>query len=115
MTTNLEEFTDVARVDDLPSGTMKRVAVMDKTILIVNLDGTFHAVDAICPHGATDLSEGEIFDDVIECPLHGSLFNLKTGAVLCPPAEESLIVYPVEVVDGILRIALARGARPPAK
>lgn len=115
MTTAHEEFTEVAHIDDLLPGTMKRVAVMDKVILIVNLNGTFHAVDAICPHGATDLSEGEIFDDAIECPLHGSMFNLKSGAVLCPPAEEGLIVYPVDVVGEILRVALARGTRRSSK
>ncbi|MEV7971570.1 non-heme iron oxygenase ferredoxin subunit [Cellulomonas sp. NPDC089187] len=62
-------------------------------------DGTLHAISDICSHGAVSLSDGEVEDCTVECWLHGSRFDLKTGEPLGPPAVRPVPVYPL-TVDG---------------
>jgi len=60
---------------------------------------TFYATTDICSHAYAELSEGylDIDDCTIECPLHGSRFDIATGAVLTLPAYEPIATYPVRV------------------
>lgn len=60
-------------------------------------DGELHAVSDICSHGAVSLSEGEVEGCFIECWLHGSRFDLRTGAPDSPPAIRPIPVYPLSV------------------
>ena len=60
-------------------------------------DGQLHAVSDICSHGAVSLSEGEVEGCFIECWLHGSRFDLRTGAPNSPPAIHPIPVYPLSV------------------
>lgn len=92
-------YTKVARKGDIARGRMMRVEVDGKPILVVNLDDKFYAVCDICPHEDASLSTGALQGDLVRCPLHGSRFNLKTGAVLEEPAEEDLTTYTVRI-DG---------------
>ena len=93
-----EQFVKVAETDQLPPGQMMLVELgRFERILLVNLEGTYFAVDELCPHSGAALSEGDLYGGIVECPLHGSMFNLKTGEALMPPAEEDLAVYQVRV------------------
>ncbi len=60
-------------------------------------DGDLHAVNNICTHGYVLLSEGEVDDCMIECWLHGSRFDLRTGQPSGPPATAPIDVYPLTV------------------
>lgn len=60
-------------------------------------DGTVHAVEDECSHGSVSLSEGEVEDSCIECWLHGSRFDLRTGEPQTPPATAAIHVYPVRI------------------
>ena len=62
-------------------------------------DGELHAISDVCSHGQVSLSEGEGERGAIECWLHGSRFDLRTGRPLSPPAVRPVAVYPL-VVDG---------------
>jgi len=62
-------------------------------------DGALHAISDVCSHGAVSLSDGEVEGHTIECWLHGSRFDLRTGAALGLPATRPVPVYPV-TVDG---------------
>ena len=62
-------------------------------------DGTLHAISDICSHGAVSLSEGEVEGCFIECWLHGSTFDLRTGQPTSLPASRPVPVYPLSV-DG---------------
>jgi len=62
-------------------------------------DGVLHAISDICSHGAVSLSDGEIEGCTVECWLHGSRFDLRTGAPLGPPAVRPVPVYPL-TLDG---------------
>jgi 3-phenylpropionate/trans-cinnamate dioxygenase ferredoxin subunit len=58
------------------------------------------AVENICSHAAVALSEGEVEDCTIECWLHGSRFDLRTGKPSGLPATEPVATFPVDVRDG---------------
>ena len=92
-----EGFVKVAQTDELAPGNMKLVELGDERILLVNLNGEYHAVDDVCTHSFAPLSDGYLEGEEVECPLHGSVFNVKSGESLGPPADEALSVYPVRV------------------
>jgi 3-phenylpropionate/trans-cinnamate dioxygenase ferredoxin subunit len=92
----------VCSVDDVPAGEARRFAVDGRLVAVVNLgDGGFRAVDAICSHEHYYLDEGEVDVDLetIECPKHGSTFDLDTGAARTLPAITPVDVFPVTVTD----------------
>ncbi|GAA4725701.1 non-heme iron oxygenase ferredoxin subunit [Isoptericola chiayiensis] len=62
-------------------------------------DGDYHAISDVCSHGAVSLSDGEVEGCLVECWLHGSQFDLRTGRPLQLPAIQPVPVYPV-TVDG---------------
>lgn len=70
------------------------------SILIANQNGTIHATDLVCTHADADLSTGFLGPDGIRCPLHLSVFDLKSGNPHNPPAERSLRVYNIKIDDG---------------
>ena len=79
-------------------------------VAIFNCNGTFYALDDTCSHQEASLSEGDLDLDrcAIECPLHGSSFDLRTGEPISLPAVEPVRAHHLEVGDdGILRVALA--------
>jgi 3-phenylpropionate/trans-cinnamate dioxygenase ferredoxin component len=92
----------VCAVDDVPAGEARRFAVDGRLVAIVNLgDDGFRAIDAVCSHEHYYLDEGEVDVDeaTIECPKHGSTFDLETGKPIVLPAITPVEVYPVTVSD----------------
>ncbi|MCH8107629.1 MAG: non-heme iron oxygenase ferredoxin subunit [Chloroflexi bacterium] len=92
-------FVKVADVGELAAGDVKVVEVGSDQILLVNVDGTIYALDDICSHAYASLSEGDLAGEEIECPLHGSAFNVITGEALTPPADENIRTFEVRI-DG---------------
>ena len=92
-------FVKVAQIDDLSPGEMMMVEVGDGRILLANVEGNVHAIDDICSHAYASLSEGDLNGQEVECPLHGSAFDLVSGEAMTPPADESVKVYEVRI-DG---------------
>jgi 3-phenylpropionate/trans-cinnamate dioxygenase ferredoxin subunit len=92
-----EEFVKVAEVTGLAPGQMKMVEWGEDQVLLVNLGGSFYACDNICTHAGAPLNEGSLEGEQVECPLHGSVFNVTTGEVVGPPAEDELRVFQVRV------------------
>jgi 3-phenylpropionate/trans-cinnamate dioxygenase ferredoxin subunit len=92
----------VCSVDVVPEGEARRFAVDGRLVAVVNLgDEGFRAVDAICSHEHYYLDEGEVDVDLetIECPKHGSTFDLDTGKARTLPAIKPVDVFPVTVTD----------------
>jgi len=105
----------VCAVADVPKGSAKAIAVEDVEIALVHADDdNFYAVYDECSHAAVPLSEGEIDGCTLECWLHGSRFDLRTGEPTGLPATEPVPVYPVEVRDGDVYISLepSNGVKP---
>lgn len=93
----MSEFVRVARVSDVPPGTMRRVEVAGHPVCLINVEGTFFAIGDTCTHEEASLSEGTLSGEVVVCPRHGARFHAKTGRVLSLPAVRSVPVYPVRV------------------
>ena len=66
-------------------------------VLLVNVDGTIHGCDDVCTHSYASLSEGDLDGAEIQCPLHGAMFNVVSGDVITPPAEEALRSFEVRI------------------
>ena len=97
----------VCAVADLAKGAVAAVDVDGTSVALVHADDdSFYAIQDECSHAAVALSEGEIDGCTIECWLHGSRFDLRTGEPTGLPATEPVPVYPVEVRDGVVYIDL---------
>ena len=71
----------------------------DVAIAVFNIDGALYAVEDVCTHDGGDLATGDLHGYEIECPRHGARFDVRTGAVLCPPAYEPIAKFPVRIED----------------
>jgi len=78
----------------------------EKPIAIFKLDDGYYAIDDICSHEEASLSEGAIEDGKIECPLHGALFDIRTGGNLTLPAVLPVKSYPVKVDNGAIYLQI---------
>jgi len=88
----------VASVGEVPIESLKNVIVDRTEICLAHAeDGNFYAINDVCTHENFLLSGGELFELQVECPQHGSRFNLKTGAVTGLPAVVPTTTYPVTV------------------
>ncbi|MGG6461784.1 non-heme iron oxygenase ferredoxin subunit [Solilutibacter silvestris] len=98
----LKGWEYVCNEGELLPGEKRTVWDGDTPILVVNLDGDYYAVEDRCTHEDFDLSAGEVNqeDSSIECVLHGAKFDLRNGAVMCPPAYTPVASFPVQVVNG---------------
>lgn len=91
---------------DVEAGAMVPVEIGDLQIAVYNIDGDFFATDNICSHGYALLTDGLLEDDMVECPLHGACFNVRTGKVQCEPAEVDLYVYETRLIEGRVEICI---------
>ncbi len=90
-------YVKVCEATDIPPGTMLPVEVGEVKLMVVNVDGSLHAVNRICTHETADLSTGFLNGSVVTCPLHLSRFDVKTGTVENPPATVPLATYKLKV------------------
>lgn len=88
---------DVCAVEDIPQPGALRVEIDGEAVAVVRDDNGIYAIADRCSHADVPLSEGEVADCTIECWLHGSVFDLRTGAALTLPATEPVAVYAVTV------------------
>nr|WP_284287067.1 non-heme iron oxygenase ferredoxin subunit [Angustibacter aerolatus] len=92
-------------LSDLPAVGAVRVDLDGLPVAVVRDEqGQVHAIDDTCSHAEVSLAEGEVEDCTIECWLHGSRFDLRTGKPTGLPATRPVAVYPVEVVDGTVMV-----------
>jgi 3-phenylpropionate/trans-cinnamate dioxygenase ferredoxin subunit len=99
----------VCRLDDLSPGDAVRI-VADVPIAIFNVDGELFAIDDTCTHQDASLADGWLDGHTVECPLHASCFDLRTGKPNGPPAKRPLRTYPVLVQDGMIYVQVEAAA-----
>jgi len=99
-------MTKLCKADFVPVGEMKQCQTDDTEVLVVNLNHQFFCLEARCTHAGAPLSDGELNGKILNCPWHGSQFDVTNGRVLQGPAEQSLKVYPVKVLDGDIYIEI---------
>lgn len=84
---------------DVPKDEALGVTIGDVDVAIARNGDEFFAVQDLCSHAAVALSEGEVEDCTVECWLHGSRFDLRTGKPTGLPATEPVATFPIEVRD----------------
>jgi len=97
---------DVCPVNELPPGQMRLVEWEDLEIGVFNCSGQVYAIEDRCSHDNGPLVEGELDQDkcTIECPRHGSLFDLQTGKPLTLPAYVPVETFPVIIEDETIKL-----------
>ena len=92
------------RASEVAAGQIKLLRVDEENVAVFNVDGAFHATQEACTHEGGPLSEGTLEGKCITCPIHGSRFDVTTGAVIGGPATKPIKTYRVEVKDDIARV-----------
>ncbi len=90
-------FERACATSDVPADEAIAVTVGDFDVAIARNDDEFFAIRDLCSHAEVNLSDGEVEDCQIECWLHGSRFDLRTGKPTSFPATEPVATFPVEV------------------
>ena len=100
-------FSEVARVDEVPPGTMRAFDIEGVRVLVANVEGEVYAVRASCPGSMAPLELGSFSPPVVTCPWHNEAYDVRTGKRVDGHAEPSLTVVPIAVVGGIIRLAVS--------
>ena len=87
----MTRLIEVARGEDVPPGTARAIEVEGPQLALVNVGGTFFALDNECTHGAGPLEAGLLVGErSLQCPWHGAVLDVRTGAALEPPAPRGV-------------------------
>ncbi|MDH4299222.1 MAG: Rieske 2Fe-2S domain-containing protein [Dehalococcoidia bacterium] len=113
----MAKFIEVAKVEELKSGTMKKVSAEGHEILLVRVGDRYYATEGRCPHMKGDLSQGKLEGTIVTCPRHGSQFDVSGGAVVrwlkgglmsklsgALKPSKSLKVYNVKIENGKVQV-----------
>jgi 3-phenylpropionate/trans-cinnamate dioxygenase ferredoxin subunit len=93
----VSDFVKVATTAQLPKDSVIYAEVDGKPVAVAFSRGKYYACQDTCTHEEASLSDGDVFDGIIECPLHGARFDLETGAVKSLPAVIPIPIYEVKV------------------
>ena len=99
-------FIKVTTTEELADQQAKVVDVEGHKIALFRVNGAFYALSDTCTHRGGPLSEGEVEGAEVTCPWHGAKFDLRTGAVLGPPAKTGVKSHPVKVTGSDIEIEL---------
>ena len=91
---------------DVPEGSAVHVDIGDEPVCVAHTEGQVFAVRDVCSHAEVPLSEGELEGTTVECWLHGSRFDLRTGKPTGPPATEPVPTYETRTENGDVLVRL---------
>jgi 3-phenylpropionate/trans-cinnamate dioxygenase ferredoxin subunit len=100
------DLIKIANLTDVKPAKMFRTKINEHAILLDNINGEFFAIDDVCTHEDASLYNGALKGFCVECPLHGSHFDFRTGTPDGNPATESVKTYKVETKDNEIFIYL---------
>src|ERR1700729_2624471 len=102
----MADFIEVARVDQIPSGSGRLFTVADKDIAVFNVDGTICAIADTCPHAGGSLGLGKLDGRIVTCPVHGMKFDVTTGG-FAGTSDYAVASFPAKVVDGEILVEVS--------
>ncbi len=92
--------------DELQRNGLYVLELPSTSIVVFWAEGEIYAVENICTHDGGELAGGPVDGTTVVCPRHGARFDLRTGAVLAPPAYGPLRTYPARIREGQVEIQL---------
>jgi 3-phenylpropionate/trans-cinnamate dioxygenase ferredoxin component len=101
-------FEKVCKVADIPDGGVIGVEVGVTPVALVRRGEEVYALHDVCSHAEVKLSEGEVYDGALECWLHGSCFDLRSGKPTGPPANKPVSVYRVQIDGDDVLVSLSK-------
>lgn len=104
----MDAFVPTIAASDLPPGCATEVTVNAHELAIVNVDGTFYAVDNTCPHQEGPLGDGEVQGHCLICPWHQWEFDVRTGECLEDVSDAPIRCYETRVEDGRVLVRIDR-------
>ena len=103
-----QTYVRACALADLPEEGAFGVEVSGTPVAIIRAGGEIFALHDVCSHEEVPLSEGDIYDRTVECWLHGSCFDLRTGQPTGLPATEPVPVYPVKIEGDDVYVAIRK-------
>ena len=94
-----EDFVKAAGTKDVQASQMMAVEVNGEKVCIANVEGKYYAIGNVCTHLGGPLAQGKLEGYEVQCPWHGSRFDIRTGKVARPPAMRSEPTYEIKVED----------------
>ena len=103
------DFIKIGETKDIQPSQMKAVDVNGERVCVANVEGKYYAIGNVCTHVGGPLAEGKLEGFEVECPWHGSKFDIRTGKVVKPPAMREEPTYEVKVEDNSVLIKIKNG------
>jgi nitrite reductase/ring-hydroxylating ferredoxin subunit len=100
----MANWVTVGEVGDVPEGGLSGFTAGDRAVAIANVGGDLHAFDDVCTHQQCSLSEGELEGTVVQCPCHGSQFDVTSGEVVNGPAADPVDVFDLREENGEIQV-----------
>jgi 3-phenylpropionate/trans-cinnamate dioxygenase ferredoxin subunit len=97
-------FRSALRLDELVEATPVRVELAGVPVCLVRTGDRVRAVHDVCSHQRWSLADGVVYGDGVECSLHGSTFDLDTGAPSSLPATDPIPTFATRIVDGAVEV-----------
>ena len=104
----LANFVKVAETKDIQPSKMKAVEVNGEKVCVANVERKYYAIGNVCTHMGGPLAEGKLEGNVVQCPWHGSRFDVTTGKILRSPAMREEPTYEVKVEDNTNNILIRK-------
>src|SRR5918912_3846388 len=95
----MEDYVKVTEGKGIPPSQMKEVEVNGEKLCVANAEGKYYAIGNVCTHLGGPLAQGKLEGYEVQCPWHGSRFDIRTGKVVRPPAMRSEPTYEIKVED----------------
>ena len=100
----------IGALSDLPEGRGVRVEFCDHRIALFRIEEAVYAIGDRCSHAEASLAEGELWDGAVECPRHGSEFDLVSGEPTSLPATAPVPIYETSVRDDAVYVTIEQGS-----
>jgi 3-phenylpropionate/trans-cinnamate dioxygenase ferredoxin subunit len=100
------DYVTVGRVGDIEEGKGRTFEAAGRKLAVVLAGGTYYALDDLCSHAEASLGEGRVEEGQVECPRHGALFDLATGAAASLPAVKPVGSHPVRVSGDEIQVGV---------
>jgi nitrite reductase/ring-hydroxylating ferredoxin subunit len=91
------DFVKVAETKDIAPSNMKGIDLASEKVCIANIEGNYYAIGNVCTHMGGPLADGKLEGYEIQCPWHGSKFDVRTGEPTRPPAQRAVPSYEVKI------------------